>query len=87
MTIVNLVETTCLIRYLWLVEITFDQGSGFISHEFNNISREEEYGIKPNPDSSGNQRGNTIIEKIHQVLGNLVHVYNIQETYANDSYP
>ena len=28
-----------------------------------------------------------IIEIIHQVLGNLVCKYNIQETYVDDAYP
>ena len=31
-TIVNLVETTCLTRYPWTIEITCDQGSYLIGH-------------------------------------------------------
>ena len=37
MTIVNLVETTWLVRYQWPVEITYDQGVEFLGHEFKNI--------------------------------------------------
>ena len=37
MTIVNLVETTWLVRYPWPVEITYDQGGKSLGHEFKNI--------------------------------------------------
>ena len=30
---------------------------------------------------------NAIIERLHQVLGNLVHTYNSQETYVDDTDP
>ena len=33
-TIENLAETTWLVRYPWPVEITYDQGVEFLSHEF-----------------------------------------------------
>ena len=38
MIIVNLVETTWLVRYPWTVEITYDQGGKFLGHGFKNIS-------------------------------------------------
>ena len=33
MTIVNLVETTWLTRYIWPIEIIFDHGEEFIGYE------------------------------------------------------
>ena len=36
MTIMNLVETMWLVQYLWLVEITYDQGREFLGHEIKN---------------------------------------------------
>ena len=36
MTIANLVEPTWLVRYPWPVEITYDRGGEFLSHEFKN---------------------------------------------------
>ena len=30
---------------------------------------------------------NATIERIHQVLGNLVHTYNLQETYVDNADP
>ena len=48
---------------------------------------EIEYGIKSNPDYSGNPQAKSIIEIIHQVLGNLVRIYNLQETYVDEAEP
>ena len=85
--IANLVETTWLVRYPRQLEITYDQGGELLGHEFKNILIENEYGIKNNPDSPGNPQENTTIERIHQVLGNLVLKYNIQEMYVYDADP
>ena len=46
-----------------------------------------EYGIKTKPTSPGNPHVNATIERIHQVLGNLVRTYNLQETYVYDDDP
>ena len=48
---------------------------------------EEEYFIKYKLDSTNNLQENTIMEIIHQVLGKLVHMHNIQETYVDDADP
>ena len=87
MTIENLVETTWLVRYPWPVEITSDRGGEFLGHEFKNILIENEYDIKNKPTSPGNPQANAIIERIHQVLGDLVRTYNLQETYIDDADP
>ena len=46
---------------------------------------ENKYGINIKPASSGNPYVSVIIDRIHQVLGNLVRTYNLQETYVDDS--
>ena len=46
---------------------------------------EQEYGIKTKPDSPGNPHANKTIERIHQVIENIVQTYNLQETYVDDS--
>ena len=46
---------------------------------------ENEFRIKTKPGSLGNPQADTIIEIIYQVLENLVHKYNIQEKYVDDS--
>ena len=35
-TITNLLETVWLVRYIWPVEITYDQRGEFLGHEFKN---------------------------------------------------
>ena len=76
-----------MVRYPWTVRIMYDLGGEFLSHEFKNSLIGEEYGINTNPDSSRKPKANTIIERIHQVLGNLVRRCNLQETYVDDAYP
>ena len=85
--IANLVETTWLSRYHRPMEITYDQGSEFIGHEFRKSLIEEEYGITANPSTSGNPTSNAILERIHRVLGNLVHSVNITQTYVDEDDP
>ena len=48
---------------------------------------EQEYGIKKKPDSPGNPQANATIERIHQVLENIVRTYNLQETYVDYADP
>ena len=43
--------------------------------------------IKTKPVSHRNLQANTIIERIHQLLGKLVRTYILQETYADDDDP
>ena len=52
MKIANLVKTMWLVRNLWPVEVTYDQGGEFIGQEFKNDLIEREYGTKTNPNSS-----------------------------------
>ena len=42
MMISNLVETTWLVQYIYPVEITYDRGGEFLSHEFKNSLIEQE---------------------------------------------
>ena len=77
-TIAKLVETKWLVRYLWPVGIMYDQVREFLGHEFKDTLIEKEYNIKTKPASPGNTQANTIVEIIHQVLGNLVRTYNLQ---------
>ena len=56
--IANLVETKWLTRYHRPTEITYDQGSEFIGHEFRKSIIEEEYGIVAKTSTSGNPTSN-----------------------------
>ena len=87
MTITNLVETMQLVRYPWTVEITYERGGYFLGHKFKNSLIKNEYSIKNKPASPGNTQKNVTIERINQVLGNLVRTYNLQETYVDYADP
>ena len=87
MTIATLVETMWLVQYPWPAVITYYQGGEFLGHEFKNSLIQYEYGIETRPASPGNPQANATIERMHQVLGNLVCTYNLQETYVDDAEP
>ena len=70
-TIANLVGTTWLSRYPITIEIMYDQGKEFIGHKFRIYLIDIVYGITAKPSTSGNHMLNAILERIHQVLGDL----------------
>ena len=65
----------------------YDQGSEFIGHEFKNSLIQEEYGIKTKLNTLGNPTYNTILERLHSVLENLVRTYNLQGNYLDKDDP
>ena len=83
----NLVETTWLSRYPRPMEIMYDQGSEFIGHEFRKSQIENKYGITAKPSTLGNTNSNEILERINQVLGDLVRTFNIKQTYVDKDDP
>ena len=46
-TTANFVENVWLTRYLWPMQITYNQGSEFIGHDFKNPLIQKEYRINP----------------------------------------
>ena len=85
-TIANLVEQAWLSRYPWPTLITYDQGSEFIGHQFKNMM-EDDYGVKTKPITVRNPQANAIIERIHQVLGNLIRTFDNEERAIDRSDP
>ena len=45
------------------------------------------YRITFKPNTSGNTISNEVLERIHQVLGNIVWTYNITQTYVGEDWP
>ena len=82
--IADLVKTRWLLRYPRPIEIMHDKGKEFISNEFRKLLIETEYGIADKSSNSVNPMSNAILERIHHVLGNLVHTFNIStQTYLD----
>ena len=53
------------------MEITYDQGSEFIGHEFRKPLTEYKYGILAKKSVSGNPTSNAVLEQNQTVLRNL----------------
>ena len=76
-----------LIRYIRSTKITYEQISEFICHDCREYLIEQEYGIIAKPSTLGDPNPNAILEQIYQFLGNLLHTYNIKESYLEMDEP
>ena len=84
--IANLVEQQWLSRYPWPSLITYDRGSEFIGHEFRTMVKDE-YGIKSKPITVRNPQANAIIERVHQVIANMIRTFELESTYMDKEDP
>ena len=74
--IANLLEYTWLTRYPWPTEIRMDRGSEFAAEV--SAALKNEYGIKRKLITTRNPQANSIIERIHQVVGNMIRTRDIR---------
>jgi hypothetical protein len=65
-----------LCHYPRPIQVTFDNGS-----ELKSVFKEmcDNLGIKCRPTSSCNPQGNSVIERIHQVMGNMLRAFELEE--------
>jgi transposase InsO family protein len=85
-TIANIVEQEWLAWYPWPTQVIFDRGSEFMGHDFQNMITND-YGIKKKPISARNPQANAIIERVHQVIGNIIRTFELQENYLDEDDP
>ena len=78
--IATLVGTMWLTRYPRPMKITYGQGSEFIGHDFIESPIEKYYGITFKPITLVNITSNAILERIYQVLENLVRIFTLAKT-------
>ena len=76
-TIANIFDQTWLTRYPWPSAITYDKGTEFMT-KFTTMIKND-YGIEKNPASKRNPQANSVIERIHQTLGNMVRTFSAHE--------
>ena len=76
-TVAQAVEQTWLCRYPWPKKITYDKGSEFMA-EFGKMVVEE-YGIVKKAITPRNPQANSILERIHQVIGNMIKTFQIYD--------
>ena len=75
-TCANLLENTWLCRYPRPQQCIFDNGSEFLGAEFANTL--DSYGIQRVPTTIKNPAAN-MVERVHQTLGNLLRVYELEK--------
>ena len=54
------------------------RGNEFLGHAFNNDLIKTEYGIKTMCTTTANTQENSILERIHQVITNLVRMFDLK---------
>ena len=85
-TVANIVEQQWLTRYPWPTQITFDRGNEFIGHDFQDMLKND-YGIKRKPITVRNPQANAIVERIHQVIANIIRTFELQTNYMDEDDP
>lgn len=83
--VANTIEQTWLTRYPRPDLITYDKGSEFMA-EFAKMI-DEDYGIKKKPITTRNPQSNSILERIHQTLGNMIRTFEINDIDVDDEDP
>ena len=84
--IANIFEQVWLSRYLRPSLITFDRGNEFIGDKFKNTCKKE-HGIKTKPITVKNPQANAIIERVHQVIANMMRTYELENVYMDKKDP
>ena len=83
-TIAHLAEITWLTRYPWPQQIIYDRGTEFLG-EFKRMVRDD-YGVKARPITARNPQANSILERIHQTIGNMLRTFEVQDSDEADPW-
>ena len=79
-TITNLLEIAWLCRYPRPLVIIADRGGEFVGQFFEK-NLKEEYGIKLKLITTANPQANAVVERIHQVIGNMLRSLDLEDCY------
>ena len=85
-TVANIVEQEWFSRYPWPTQVTFDRGSEFIGQDFQKMIKED-YGVKAKPITVRNPQANAIVERVHQVIGNIIRTFELENNYIDEQNP
>ena len=86
-TIANMVKKTWLCRYLCPTIIMYDSGNECLCHALKNDLIKQWYGIEAKCANTPNPQTKSILERIHQVVANLVHVFDLQNNHLDKDEP
>jgi transposase InsO family protein len=74
--VANIGEQEWFSQYPWPTQVTYDCGSAFNGHDFQDMLKND-YGIKCKPITVRNPQANAIVERVHQVIGNIVCTFKL----------
>ena len=74
--VANVLEHTWLMRYPWPTEVRMDRGKEFAAKVA--AALKNEYGIIRKIITTRNPQASSIIERIHQVVGNMIRTNHLQ---------
>jgi hypothetical protein len=66
--------------------VSFDRGSEFIGKDFQKMIKED-YGVKAKPITIHNPQANAIVERVHQVIGNIIRTFDLEDNYLGKEDP
>jgi hypothetical protein len=82
-TVANIAKQEWLSRCPWPTQITYDRGSDFIGKDFQSMIKHD-YGIKGKPITVRNPQANAIVERDHQVIGNIIQSFELESIYLEE---
>jgi transposase InsO family protein len=85
-TVANIVEQEWFARYPWPTQMIFDRGNEFMGQDFRQMIKED-YGIKGKPITVRNPQSNAIVERVHQVIGNMIRTFELEKNYLDEEEP
>ena len=85
-TVANIAEQEWFSRYPWPTQVTFDRGSEFIGKDFREMLVND-YGIKRKPITVRNPQANAIVERVHQVIANMIRTFELENNYLDMDDP
>jgi transposase InsO family protein len=85
-TVANIIKQEWFSRYPWPRQVTFDRGSKFIGQDFQKMIKED-YGVKAKPITVRNPKANAIVKRVHQVIGNIIRTFELENNYLDDNDP
>jgi hypothetical protein len=84
--VANIIEQERFSRYPWPTQVTFDRGSEFIGQDFQKMIKAE-YGVTAKPITVRNPQANCIVERVHQLIGNIIRTFELENNYLDDDDP
>ena len=76
--IANKLEQAWLTKYPWPTQVVLDRGTEFMAEVTTML--QEDYGIKRKPITTRNPQANSILERAHQTIGNILRTFQVNKT-------